>query len=236
MAKTVRELQYRLRPRGRGAPPDLLPFLLAQASPTVRVETSVARSDVQGILGRTIDVVADPSGIVAARHVLQGYRPHNAVEKTLLAEGRTRLLLWYRYRPEANPSGFSNSALAFRHLGGESIVSDVTQGRDMVVRVLSHSGRPLRPFLDAVGRACDPVFDLVVDYMGPPRLPTRGGLSPSEDRLLRGALAAGYFAVPRKASLADVARQAGVSPSTASALLRRAAKKLAENWVGSRLP
>ncbi len=63
------------------------------------------------------------------------------------------------------------------------------------------------------------------DPMAPP-----AGLTPRQAELLRRALAAGYFEVPRKVTLTDLARNLGMAPSSLSEALRIVERKLVEQW------
>jgi predicted DNA binding protein len=54
-------------------------------------------------------------------------------------------------------------------------------------------------------------------------------LTDKQEQTLRTAFEMGYFCVPRRASLADVADQLGISPSSASSRLRRGYAQVFEN-------
>jgi predicted DNA binding protein len=59
------------------------------------------------------------------------------------------------------------------------------------------------------------------------------GLTERQVRTLRTAVEMGYFDTPRRASIKDVALRLGVSPSTAVEHLRKAEKKVLENYARS---
>ncbi len=63
------------------------------------------------------------------------------------------------------------------------------------------------------------------DPLAPP-----GGLTPRQADLLRKALAAGYFEVPRKITLTDLAKNLGMAASSLSEALAIVEKKLLEHW------
>jgi predicted DNA binding protein len=62
-----------------------------------------------------------------------------------------------------------------------------------------------------------------------PARPT-GPLTPRQADLLRRAMAAGYFEVPRKVTLTALARNLGMAPSSLSESLAIVEKKLLERW------
>jgi hypothetical protein len=57
------------------------------------------------------------------------------------------------------------------------------------------------------------------------------GLTPKQQAVLAEAIKVGYFEVPRRASLSDVAERLGISDQAASERLRRGMKTVAENCV-----
>ena len=59
-----------------------------------------------------------------------------------------------------------------------------------------------------------------------------GPLTPHQSDLLHRAIAAGYFEIPRKVSLTELAKQLGVATSTLSESLAIVEKKLVEHWPG----
>lgn len=66
------------------------------------------------------------------------------------------------------------------------------------------------------------------DPLAPP-----GGLTPRQADLLRRALAAGYFEVPRRITLTDLAKNLGMAASSLSEALAIVEKKLLEHWPAS---
>ena len=60
-----------------------------------------------------------------------------------------------------------------------------------------------------------------------------GALTPRQADLLRRAMAAGYFEVPRRVSLSELARRLGMAASTLSEGLAIVEKKLVERWPGT---
>lgn len=59
------------------------------------------------------------------------------------------------------------------------------------------------------------------------------GLPERQVKTLKSAIDMGYFDTPRRASIKDVAKKLGVSPSTAVEHLRKAEKKVLENYARS---
>jgi hypothetical protein len=58
-----------------------------------------------------------------------------------------------------------------------------------------------------------------------------GGLTDKQSAALAAAVEMGYFDTPRRASVEDLAAKLGVSPSTAVEHLRKAEKKVLENYL-----
>jgi predicted DNA binding protein len=59
------------------------------------------------------------------------------------------------------------------------------------------------------------------------------GLTERQMDVLKTAISMGYFDTPRRASIKDVARGLKISPSTAVEHLRKAEKKVLENYTRS---
>lgn len=66
--------------------------------------------------------------------------------------------------------------------------------------------------------------------------PPGDGLTDRQDEALRIAYERGYFDIPRRASLEDVAEELGVTPSSVSERLRRAQTQLIEETVATTWP
>ncbi|MFD1684858.1 helix-turn-helix domain-containing protein [Halobellus litoreus] len=66
--------------------------------------------------------------------------------------------------------------------------------------------------------------------------PPGDGLTDRQHEALRTAYELGYFDIPRKASLEDVAAELGISPSSVSERLRRAQTQLIEETVATTWP
>jgi hypothetical protein len=71
-------------------------------------------------------------------------------------------------------------------------------------------------------------IDLIRRGLGPG---VRGALTPRQREVLRKAVAAGYFDVPRRVSLTELAVRLGVASSTLSVTLAVIEKKIVEPWV-----
>ncbi len=216
-----RELLYRLRLRP-GAAPRQLPLLLAAAG-DVTVETSVAHLDDDGHVWRILHVHGAEAAVAAAHKAFDKYRPPFLVESNVLASGRTRLVLWYKYRA---PPGFSHTLAAFRVLGRDTVVTDRARGTTLTIRLLTRAGPALREYLALVRRETGPEFDLDVLHLGPPREEEPARLTAAEEATLAAASRLGYYSVPREAGVRDVARVMGLSASAAGYRLRQAEKKL----------
>ena len=102
-------------------------------------------------------------------------------------------------------------------------------------RVLVHRVRDTQPLLDSFTTPDNPPASLV--RVGPYR-GTRE-MTPRQELAVSTAFALGYYDVPRRAQLKDVAQSLGVSRATAMENLRRGIRKLASerrSKVGRLLP
>ena len=90
-------------------------------------------------------------------------------------------------------------------------------------RVLVHRVRDAQPLLDSFTTPDSPPASLirVGSYRG------TGEMTPRQELAVSTAFALGYYDVPRRAQLKDVARSLGVSRATAMENLRRGIRKLA---------
>ncbi len=224
---TTRELAYRLTPPA-GSASGQLPLLLCQAGPGLVVETTVAHLDDDGMVWRILDVHGSAQEVAAAQRIFQAYRPKHLVERDVMAASKHRLVLWYKYKPVV-AGGLSHTALALRQLGRDTVVTDRTRGGVLSIRILARQGRELQAFLKVVRRA--PGFELL--YLGPPRDEAESRLTAVEEETLRIAWASGYFEVPGKADVRDVARGLKVSASATSYRIRRGVAKLVARHVES---
>ena len=66
--------------------------------------------------------------------------------------------------------------------------------------------------------------------------PPGDGLTDRQEEALRIAYERGYFEIPRRATLDDVAAELGITPSSASERLRRAQTELVEETVATTWP
>lgn len=222
----LREVAYRLTLQAGPAPPQL-PFRLVAAHPHLVVETRVAHLDDRGHVWRLLDVTGPATGLGAAREVFLRYRGPHLLEREILASSASRLLLWYKYRPPRGPAGFSHTAHAFQRLGRDTLLTDRTSGNVLTIRLLTRGAARIAAFLREAERRSVGRFGFEVLYVGPPRpAPESARLSEAERETLRAARELGYFGVPRRAGLRDIARRLGVSASAVSHRLRRAEEKL----------
>ena len=206
-----------------------LSLLLSEAAPGAAIETTVTHLDDEGDVWRTLTVHGRPDEVKAVRAAFEAYHPAFLVEKEVLGATARRLILWYKYRPEL-VKGLSHTRLAFRLLGRDTVITDRAQGGALTIRVLARGGATLQEFLREIKRSSgDLRFELL--YSGPPRDAAYSRLTPQEEETLRTARELGYFEVPGKVGIRDVAKAAQVSPSAASYRLRRAEAKLVDAYL-----
>ena len=223
----AREVVYRLQ-AGRGAPTQL-PLLLSNAAGHVTVETTVAHLDDEGHVWRILNVTGAPEEVEAARQAFSAYTARHLVEKEVWGETARRLILWYKYRADVSGKT-SHTALAFRLLGRDTVITDRTRDGILSIRILTRAGPQLKEFIRQVRReSADLGFELV--YSGPVRDLATARLTPAEEETLRKAQQVGYYGVPRKAGVREVARTVGLSPSAAGYRLRRAEGKLVAAYL-----
>jgi hypothetical protein len=223
----TRALHYRLH--DPGGPVRQLPFLLSRASPTLAIDTTVAHLDDDGMVWRVLDVHGDQAGVEAAAAAFAAYDPPHVVEKEVQARTPQRLILWYKYRAQVARGRPSHTALAFRMLGRDTVVTDSTRAGVLTVRLLARRAGAVAGYLKAV-RELEPGLELL--YLGPPRDEAAAALTPAEEATLRQAAGLGYFEVPGRADVREVAAAAGLSPSAASYRIRRAVGKLVARHLG----
>lgn len=198
-----------------------LPLLLCQAGPHLVVQTTVAHLDDDGMVWRILDVHGPADEVAAAREVFHRYGAKHVVEREVMAAGQRRLVLWYKYKPVVE-GGTSHTALAFKLLGRDTVVTDRTRGATLTIRLLTRHGPAVKGYLKQVRKS--PGFGLL--YVGPPRDDLDAQLTPPEEDALRTAWQDGYFEVPGTVGVREVAKRLGVSASAASYRLRRAVGKL----------
>jgi hypothetical protein len=226
----AREILYRLVP-DPSAPVARLSLLLSRAAPTAAIDTTVTHLDEQGDVWRTLSVQGREAEVAAARAAFDAYDPPFLVEKSVLGATPRRLILWYKYRPGGVP-GLSHTRLAFRLLGRDTVITDHARAGVLTIRILARAGRGLEEFLRQARQSAQPgqgAFELL--YVGPPRDPGHARLTPQEQETVRAAREAGYYGVPRRAGVREVAARLGVSASAASYRLRRAEGKLVAAYL-----
>ena len=227
-AAQLREVVYRIRSESGKRPPQLS-LILSAAAPRAVVETTVTHLDDEGDVWRTMSVTGSPPEVAVARREFDAYDPTFLVEKQVLGQTARRLILWYKYRPELVP-GTSHTRLAFRLLGRDTVITDRARGGVLTIRVMARGGDALGEFLrEAKRSAAGMGFELL--YSGPPKEAGYASVTAAEEEALRAAFEAGYYGVPRASEVREVAKRAGVSPSTLSYRLRRAEAKLVEAFL-----
>lgn len=222
VASGLREVVYRLR-APPGSIPRQLPLRLAREGDALDIRTTVAHLDDEGMVWRSLAVQGPTEQVARARAAFEAYAPSHVVEKAVLGAAPGRLLLWYKYRPRTR-GGPSHTALAFRLLGRDTVVTDRTRADTLTVRVMARAGPGLTEFMRRLRRT--PGADVEVIYVGPVRDVGQARLGRLEQQAVAAAHEAGYYAVPRSACVRDVARRLGVPATTASYRLRRAEAKL----------
>lgn len=226
-----REVVYRLRPRGAAAP-QLLPLVLASGQEGLVVETRAAHLDARGHVWRVLVVHGPSVTLSQAEARFRAFDPGFVLEKTLLGRTRHSLFLWYKYRIAAEGRRFSHTALAFRLLGRDTLVTDETRRGELTIRIVARGGPALQTFLRRARQSAEPAFDFDLLYTGPPRAAFAAALTPEEDAALTAAARLGYLDVPRRAGLQAVARALKISTSAAGYRLRRVQAKLARLYLG----
>lgn len=227
-----RELVYRLVPK-KGSEPPSLPLRLVHGTRSLNVETSACHLDDNGDVWRIMHVYGDPGELERAAKAFEAYEAKHVLEKTVLGATPRRLVLFYKYRPLTGVRGFSNTDLAFRILGRDTVITDGTRGEALTIRILSRHSAKLRTFFETVQRRAAGMYDVDLVYLGPPRGVENARLTPGEEAALQAALKLGYFGVPRKAGVRDVAKVLGLSASAASYRLRMAEKKLTTSYLAA---
>ena len=226
-ASLAREVVYRLR--AGAAVPSQLPLILSQAAGHAAIETTVAHLDDDGRVWRILNVHGSVAEVAAARAAFLAYKPAHLVEKEVLGASPQRLILWYKYGEKVEGKA-SHTALAFRMLGRDTVVTDRTRDGTLSIRVLTRVGPALKEFLRAVRRqSADLGFELV--YSGPVRDMATAHLTPAEESTLRTARELGYYDVPRHTGVREVAKATGLSASAAGYRLRRAEGKLVAAYL-----
>lgn len=223
----AREVVYRLQ--AGAAPATQLPLILSQAAGHVTVETTVAHLDDEGHVWRILNVHGTAEEVEAASQAFAQHEAPHLVEKEVLGATARRLILWYKYRADVAGKA-SHTALAFRLLGRDTVITDRTRDGVLSIRILTRAGPQLKEFLRAVRRqSADLGFQLT--YSGPVRDLGAARLSAPEEATLRQAQKLGFYAVPRQTGVREVAKATGLSASAAGYRLRRAEGKLVSAYL-----
>lgn len=233
MPAALREVAFRLVPRP-GARPRSLPFVLAEGAPSLVVETSVTHLDEHGDVWRILHVYGAPADLAAARERFARYAPPFVVEKRVMAETRGRLVLWYKYRASEGGKPLSQTALAFRTLGRETVVSDRMQAGALTVRILCRGSAKVARYVEKARAMAGDDVEFRLLYVGAPRAVADARLTPEEEAVVVEAQTRGWFGVPRRTDVRAIAKAVGVSPSAVSYRLRTAEAKLVSAWMGGR--
>ena len=112
---------------------------------------------------------------------------------------------------ELTDEGFLTESLRYRD--GEEVYTGAVVGREILQGVLAAAG-------DAVGVTLERATPL--DTGGDPSVSAHWNLTPAQVAAVEAGLEAGYFAVPRRATAADVAAELDISKSAFLERLRRA--------------
>ncbi len=105
---------------------------------------------------------------------------------------------------------------------GPTIVKDGVENW----HIMAPTREELKQVIDALEQCSDIAYIRNGDSFG-----DEEGLTDKQAQALRAAVESGYFDTPRRASIKDVADRMGVSPSTAVEHLRKAEKKVLENYA-----
>lgn len=226
-----REVQYRLTVRP-GATAPAIPLHLARGAPTLRAETAVTHLDETGHVWRILDVHGSAPEIERARAAFLDYQPTFLLERRIMGETRRHLVLWVKYRRALGAGATSLTALAFRYLGRETIITDSARDGELTVRLLARGGAALSRYLQRVRRETSATYEFQLLYLGPPREKDRARLTAEEEAVVQAGRRLGYFGVPRKAGVREIAAAIGISPSAVSYRLRTAESKLVRAHLG----
>jgi predicted DNA binding protein len=85
---------------------------------------------------------------------------------------------------------------------------------------------------DPASFSMDKLKGLGAEIISIKQLSEKAPLTENEDEVIRKAFEMGYFDVPRRARIRDIARIIGKSPSTIDETLRRAEKKILDGCMG----
>ncbi len=94
--------------------------------------------------------------------------------------------------------------------------------------IMAPTREELQEAVASLAQCADVAYIRNAEGIGP-----EAGLTERQAKTLRTAVDMGYFDTPRRASIRDVARRLSVSPSTAVEHLRKAEKKVLENYARS---
>lgn len=230
-APDFREVVYRLLLRP-GVAPATLPLRLAEGTKALTIETAVTHLDARGHVWRILHVYGPEAEIRMARGAFDAYVAPFLVEKRIMGEGRRKLVLWYKYRAKLGAQGVSATALAFRVLGPETIITDVARAGQLTVKILAKHAANVRGFVRRVKEETERDYEFRLLYAGPLRPVDSTSLSAEEDRVVRMARERGYFGVPRGTGVRELARELGLSASAVSYRLRRVEEKLVDAYLG----
>ncbi|MGQ0535158.1 MAG: helix-turn-helix domain-containing protein [Methanobacteriota archaeon] len=223
------ELVYRLRPVSE---PRSVPLILCARIPSLSVSTRVSHLDDSGNVWRLLEVRGSRESVVAAERAFMELDLPFVLDRAVLSTAPRLVVLFYKYRPLARAEGFSNTVLAFRLLGRDTIVTDETTEGAVEIRIRARSSTKLDRFFREISDRSRGRYEVTLLRKGPVRddRPTPG-LSPEDERLLRAAFDAGYFDVPRRIETRALAARLGIPPTTLSYRLRTLEAKLLRTYL-----
>ncbi len=228
----LREIVYRLQLHDRLTPVALL-LRLAPEGANLSARALSTNLDEKGNVWRLVEVRGAAVDVANAVAAFSGHREVNLLERRIVSTGKYMAVLWYKWA--AKERGVTLlTKLTYQSLGPETIVVDQSTKAGLEVRILARGGPRLARLLARLRTlaAEEHWFELV--YVGPPRAQLGEDLTAEEDAALQAAMQLGFFEVPRRGSLKQVARALGCSASALSARLRRAEAKLVAARGGPR--
>lgn len=154
------------------------------------------------------------------RDALQPPHPPPIEALDILQHEPTRLVFYDRWRrPRAASEGISSEHMLYDHCGhAGSLRAEYRHGVGRITAIGPQS---------RIERFGDELADLLSQRYQVRRIPRPKDLRDAEPKatlVFDEAARMGYFDIPRRVGLAEIAQNTGVSPSTASTLLRRAVR------------
>jgi hypothetical protein len=160
-------------------------------------------------------------------------QPHHVLESRLLETGPRRAVWYSRWRRPDPGEGLSLEHVALDHLGPAAVVRHRVRPGEIHLRIATEQPDGLERCARAVEALLHERYVVRRTYAGDYRVDEEhpGTLPPGDVSLLRTALRLGYYATPRRATLAEVSRAMGRSKSTVSERLKLLEGRAVEAFV-----